>query len=859
MTAYTSTQSGAFNSAATWGGGGSPSAAGDTFNIAAGHTVTYAADVNSGNDGFGDSYIYGILVHNKKMHMNGRLYIKGGGTLHQTSGSEILFKGATNDTHGLWHENETNANWIAEGTDGMFSVALNGATDAESTVLQLDSGAASRFAVGEWIAVFENNGNTKRTDDGSPAAFRDEGFWIHDVDVSNDRLYFKRYVGPEDVTITSIDSDDNGDSTTMTLSNAKKFSVGQAVIFGTGSNRNVTTITATNYSRNEITVAAISGTTSSGTGIYYTGTEKHHVDNSKVRKVATVTTAASNGGTNTITVAHSVGFAANDEIWVEARSECGASGGTADTDDIIHNTYSGVHTIASVNTTNHTITLDSNLPYNVVNGALVTRLTRDIVVGAQTLGTDKPYYYLEFQSSFTRKLILKDVYFRGVCSSNNNIYSGVVFRGYASTNDGANGDGGDTDGNDWNANTTALPVSVSIEYIKSDRQPYIEGISALFNGDGYNRDHSGLWLWDSFSFKIRCGVVIRSRDGLHGYYDPNQCYYNCIAAESRYRGIRGHGHHDRTEYGYCYLSRCERGIHLQDMYDPGIGFHDIICDASSQYSLYMYTSAATHGGLYNIRMTGSRYGVLTERNGTDILLHRSCLKLATSYEQVDPAGQMLYAGASRGGHFGLSGFRVPRIIFSEYDNECDRVKYYTYHMVYEWDDTEGAYKIRRRSNSSGQPMIADVIYVPPSVEMKARITMRGVSGFSGTRPYAFAATAHSRRNVAENLMGTTSEFQTFVGGGVIQSQFSSTFDSGYENEDITVTAKPYGRLIQVGMYSSSSNATEGFYMKPIKVVFSNTSKNPEMGKLHHATTTAGLIKISDSLDDVVIRLGGGLT
>ena len=115
----------------------------------------------------------------------------------------------------------------------------------------------------------------------------------------------------------------------------------------------------------------------------------------------------------------------------------------------------------------------------------------------------------------------KDVYFRGgVCSSNNNIYSGVVFRGHASTNDGTNGDGGDIDGNIWNTNTSSLPVSVSIEYIKSDRQPYIEGISALFNGDGYNRDHSGLWLWNARSFKIRCGVVIRSRDGLHGYYEP---------------------------------------------------------------------------------------------------------------------------------------------------------------------------------------------------------------------------------------------------------------------------------------------------------------------------------------------------
>jgi hypothetical protein len=40
MAAYSSTQSGNFDSAATWGGSGFP-AESDTFTIAAGHTVTY--------------------------------------------------------------------------------------------------------------------------------------------------------------------------------------------------------------------------------------------------------------------------------------------------------------------------------------------------------------------------------------------------------------------------------------------------------------------------------------------------------------------------------------------------------------------------------------------------------------------------------------------------------------------------------------------------------------------------------------------------------------------------------------------------------------------------------------------------
>ena len=118
MTAYTSTQTGEFNVASTWGGGGYPSGNGDTFNISAGHTVTCNANA-APSDGFVDSYIYGVLVHvDSKIHMNGRLYIKGGGTLHSKAGSQLLFKGATNDTHGLFHENETYANWIAEGSDG---------------------------------------------------------------------------------------------------------------------------------------------------------------------------------------------------------------------------------------------------------------------------------------------------------------------------------------------------------------------------------------------------------------------------------------------------------------------------------------------------------------------------------------------------------------------------------------------------------------------------------------------------------------------------------------------------------------------------------------------------------------------
>ena len=55
MAAYTSTQSGNFSANSTWGGSGSPSANGDTFNVASGHTVTLdtAFSISSGSFSIG--------------------------------------------------------------------------------------------------------------------------------------------------------------------------------------------------------------------------------------------------------------------------------------------------------------------------------------------------------------------------------------------------------------------------------------------------------------------------------------------------------------------------------------------------------------------------------------------------------------------------------------------------------------------------------------------------------------------------------------------------------------------------------------------------------------------------------------
>lgn len=112
MAAYTSAQSGDFNDTATWGGGGYPSTAGDTFTIAIGHTVNY--NVSSTAE-MGASTINGVLQFSTSMNTklclgNVSLTINSGGELHiGTSGNpidkaytaELLFNTTSDNSFGV--------------------------------------------------------------------------------------------------------------------------------------------------------------------------------------------------------------------------------------------------------------------------------------------------------------------------------------------------------------------------------------------------------------------------------------------------------------------------------------------------------------------------------------------------------------------------------------------------------------------------------------------------------------------------------------------------------------------------------------------------------------------------------------
>ena len=75
------------------------------------------------------------------------------------------------------------------------------------------------------------------------------------------------------------------------------FRVGQKIIFGTGSNRNIKTITDIGKNSNRITCnSAVSGSVA-GEKVYRTGTEMYHASGASVQKIATHLTADSSSGT----------------------------------------------------------------------------------------------------------------------------------------------------------------------------------------------------------------------------------------------------------------------------------------------------------------------------------------------------------------------------------------------------------------------------------------------------------------------------------------------------------------------------------------------------------------------------------
>ena len=784
MATYTSSQSGNFSSSATWGGAGVPGD-GDIFDVSSAHTVTIDTGISVPTNGYTDSYVYGILQsqasQNTTLRMNGRLYIKSGGTLHLRDGAKIQINGSSAEQHGIWQENEDGASVIMEGSDGMPSTTLSVAEAEGSTSLAVASG--TNFAAGEWIAIYNNTTTAGNTNDHT-YQHEDEGFWIHEV--SGNTIYFRIFGGPNDVTVSS------SSGSTITVSNAKVFREGQLIIFGTGANRNIKTISSINYNRNRLTLdSAVTGTVD-GETVYLTGSEKYHGASSKVRKMATVTTASATNTATTITVANANMFTAGDEIWIEWRGEADGNTDYVGNYDSIGNTSKTKRVIQSVSS--NTITLTAQVGYTVVEGALVTRMTRNVVCETvATDGSDYAFFYSEhYSSNYNKKLILKDVYFKNWGNDDSNTQTGVVIRGYYSTD--------------------SLPVTLTETVPARGREPWIEGVVIEnYPQNSHRNDWGGMWIYDARYAKPRCCMTMNGDEGFGIYYEPGASIANCIATACREWSFRLEGSTEWYEYAYLYSSRSRYGLRDLRLYEHGLGMHDIICDAH-QYGMHTYNGNPGLG-IYRSRFTALRYGFVAENSGSGLLY--SYVKTLSGLPNSDAETGTVQAGSYHNSQFYRSQADAP--FFSvEHNYEIDAMSMYGYNWEAKWDNSEKAWRFFRRYDNSNNPAMMERIYIPANTTVRVSAEVKLAPGFSGTYPYLGAMDLIS--GTGENRIGNSGGADSSQWAGKrYTAQFSAAAASEYEEEQITITSKPYPRNYMIAVFSNSSDATEGFWIRPIGI------------------------------------------
>lgn len=884
-----STTSGYWHETATWVGGVLPQQ-NDTVNIASGHTVTYSVAQAVG-DGFGDVDIDGILVHSAEMNMNGVMRIDGGGTLHQKSNSKILFKGDRNAIHGLWFENEANVTHVAEGSDGMPTTKLSGGHDLNSTYFEVDD--ASKFAAGEWFAVFNNNGNHIRNVDYSPVRKQDEGFWITKVDTSTtpDRIYFRHFVGPD----SAIASSSGVSGSTITVGNGKQYRPNQYVTFGT-TYHNVARVKTINgnvmslKNLNDEDFYSINGNSTqlANEKVYVTGSVKEHYDDDKVRKCATVATVARAATDTTITLAQDEKFEQGDVILIEYPLEAGSTAASnrriynGDAPATYESSFSGdsvMHVVQS--RSSNVLTLTAAIGYVVPVGSLITRMTRDIVIGSQNSGANDvvassniSYYYVEHTNNWSRKLILKDVWFKNIGSYKSSVYSGVVVRGRASTV--GTGNGTDLQGNAWSANSYSNPVysDISIEYQKSDREPYFEGLSIQGNPTE-TRNWGGFWSYDFRGAVIRCSVSTQGDNGFAWYHEPNGCGFNNFAYCNTNNGFNFRGVGEDGELGYCYSGRNNRGIFIETLYNTSV--NNMINNVSTNDSVRCYRTVGGNGLFFNFDCKDGylKLPYMDSQVGKWTFLHSRFLGIEYYNDNTEPItnGQHRVSGSGYAGRQGyFPEMSVGRIIENNF--EYDNVLNWCYYMSWRWDDAQKAYVVKRSSHDDGeQAALVESIYVPANAACTVKVTVKPLAtGFSGTEPRLWVGSpigkfgsdtdnTHSR-SITGYLDTSNYGLSVHEGTHYIQQFASMESNTDWQTLTYTVPAIPYPRYIMGGIVQNDNDSWEGWYMKPIQIILdgvtpnANSSQiygNPDMNK-HNTNVTITKHYASDGT--VKRRFGG---
>lgn len=570
MTAYTSSQSGNFSSASTWGGSGFPDTNGDTWTVANGHTVTY--DVSSAlSSGFEDCTVntggtFQFASGTRSIRFQGNVVVNGNWT--QGAGHTVFLAGGNGHQFQIQNPSSSHTKQFT-GSQPLQGTTTSGATTNLSGTIPVSS--ASGFSAGDWIAVY----NRSQTNIDSER--EDEGFIIHDISGSN--IYVREFVSPTD-TITAVDG------VRIFLANVDIYRKNQRIIFGTGSNRNIRQITQVNIARGFLVLnSAVTGSVV-GQTVYTTGPMKSHASGSIVRKCATTVASAITASDTTIAVTDATGIVAGDEIVIEANTT------TSDLTDEHPEKY----TVSSVDGNNITISSGIAYPVDMNNTAFVVKLTRDCRVVNESGSTLR--FYGRNDSNYHGKLMMQDVEFKNIARTDSNSSTRFILEGrWGSTHNSSGGY--------WEGITIHWSTTVNFQEVYLYRYLY--------------------------NFTVRCCVVhnasYRGFYNVQGYNNDDMAFFNNHASR-----IENHGFYLNSTDGehaeVAYNRACgtdDDGFILVSWYLWANGFHHnsafmnkrrgIRLTGTASYGCYVFQNESVYAGESGIEQdTVTNYIVQYNRN-----------------------------------------------------------------------------------------------------------------------------------------------------------------------------------------------------------------------------------------------------
>ena len=805
MAALTSAQSGNWTSASTWGG--STPADGDTFTITAGHLITVNSDVTETN-GYGDITCHGklFLDSGSVFRLNGRLTVRAiskttyfaegnassGGTFEMNSGSTLEIRGSNSDQHSLWLETERYASIICNGSEKNLNTTLSGDHSFNQDYFSVSS--ATDFAAEDWLTIFRRDVDYR--------ASTDEGFWVHDVDTQNNRIYFRQFVSP-----TAVISSSSG--STITVDNAKVFRVGYKLIFGTGANRNVRTVTSINRVTNVITLdSSVTGTVT-GQTVYQTGNEKTHLNGSMVKRMATTLTTAitTANSTDQIIVGNASDINVGDYILLDVNNDTD-TGWDYDSKYLV--------TAKSGNT----LTLDDQVRHLHKVGSLVTILTRDTQIKAvDTASTTRVFIYIERWNSsngYQRPVRFQNVWFQGLGrNTSSTYYAGFTVAGY-----------------------TAILGDDNADYSFESRVD-----SCVYDSPNYRSTYTGFSFRDTRYIRYRNNVAYNSDKGYWGYSgNYNARLTNNYSTRNLYSGFQTDGWYDPyTRIAYMYLTRSDDyGFMVSHFREKHIIRHIILLN-HEQRPVYTYYQMYDGAVFERFLIDGYRRLPNIGFGGKITFLDSKIRPNRWDGSAADGSGQVYSNYSVEGSNDGRlnydkNGGKSSFCEFIEWNFEQDSLVQMQGNMLREWV-ADGSYWDVDVLDDSYKGF-TETVYVPAGTTVRISCDVQCIEGNTATRPYLFAKSGNGgiRMGRFQNgYTGYTTEATSTNTSGSIQGetgfvervQYTAASHGAWETKEITVQPQKKGYLLHVGIYNTSTNLREeGFKMRDIKILQDITTNMP---------------------------------